>query len=1635
MIIEETDSFLPFSNTYTNSQNSVDKASQKLFDGNRPFLLLFSAHDRVTLKNNIATYGRVAENYDLLDLSYTLASRRTRLQNRAFGVVSHENLETCFSDNFEGFTFAEKKSAPTIGFVFTGQGAQYARMGSELITHYPSFLRSIRRLDRVLGDLIDGPDWTLEGILLEADETSRVHEAEFSQPLCTAIQLAIVQLFEQWGIQPVVTVGHSSGEIGAAFAAGKISAAEAITVAYYRGKVIRDVSTDGAMMAVGLSAESVKPYLEDLKEKVMIACHNSPSNVTLSGDADALNIVKLKLDSNRIFARLIKTGGKAYHSPYMQPVAAKYAQLISLSKTMMQFDPPQATTAIMVSSVTNSIVDPATSIDQHYWVANLCNPVLFSHAIQTVATDSQFANVDLLIEIGPHSALSGPIRQICGSFGFEKLGYLPTLLRSKNSATQLLKTVGELFLRDYPLDLERIFLLEETLPNGKPHFTKGSVIVDLPTYQWNYGKDFWIEPRRSREHRAPRHARHDLLGARMPGGSVNEPLWRNVLRIRDVPWLQHHCLGGEAVFPAAGYFSMAIEAITQLNEDSPSPVEIYGYVLRNVSINAALITPNNDTGTEVVCSMKPSIFNETATEYTWWDFNISSISEAGHGKEHIAGSIAFNVRQKGQIPKRSPSYPLRASGKAWNKALKEVGFDYGETFEDMTDIRYDGKNYSAACKTIIKAACGIMQGESRHVLHPSTVDSCLQLIIVSIYAGRLNDMTCGAVPIQVDEVAIWVPTTEQLNKPADVFSWTEQRGIRSFVTGSQLTASDGELLMDISNMRCTAYEAAIPQQVDEKKSPQPYGKMMWMHDIDSLNFTSDSLSITVDHLFELAVYKNPALKIIEIGSEHATAILSKWELLNYTGTEKSTKAVDELSLVLQKWKNAQALQLDISQSLDGQAEAEASFDFVIGPSKILVSTEVEGIRHLLKPGGHAIFEIRGDLSIEILKNAGFSGIDLVVPREGKSDLALCTAVEPISDESVNELQHEIQLVYRKKPDSIVSEVKKAFETSGWKASVNSLEQHQSKAGAHVVMLADFEGPLLATLQEKELAAIQKITSSTSLLLWVSCGGLLDGKMPEYAMTVGLARSVTSEQSSIDLIVLDFDLENTFADSVISIITNITQRQSARSEPRESEYYVSNSLVYISRLMPNDDLNRRYAFDKEETSSALFDPSFPLVGKIQSGKIVFQSYLLEESEMEPEYVEVRVIVAGVNKEDALVVTGTDYPTTFSHEIGGIVQRVGENVVGLGVGDHVFGFSFNKYATIQRVRAELVQKIEEGEAILELAGLPMAYGTALYGLKNLARLEPKENVLVLNGTGSPGLAAIKVAQYMDAIPYVAVSNEAEASMIMRNFDLDERQVLMTSEKSIISQLKLSTGGRGPDVIFSSGSVNPHISRECWRHIEPFGRLVDSGRKNVLKRSSLDTLPLNRGASYLSFDILDLENWKPQILGSLLRLTTALYRQRLITPLSPLNVKNLSELNTAVASFSDEFAAGKTMILYEPSNVPLNVLKSRQPLRLRADATYLLVGCLGGLGRSLTSWMMKRGARRFAFLSRTGTNSKQARILVEDIEAKGVQVQVIRGDVTVMEDVERALNDIPKEYPIRGLVQAAMVLKVYITSSSSD
>ncbi len=134
---------------------------------------------------------------------------------------------------------------------------------------------------------------------------------------------------------------------------------------------------------------------------------------------------------------------------------------------------------------------------------------------------------------------------------------------------------------------------------------------------------------------------------------------------------------------------------------------------------------------------------------------MSSVDSERVKKEHMAGSIALNARPRGKAPREIPQFPQRATGKAWNQALREVGFDYGATFQDMDDIRFDGKRYQAACATNIKQVVDENLGESRYVLHPASIDSTLQLCIAAIYTGRTNAMDCGVVPVQVDEVAIF----------------------------------------------------------------------------------------------------------------------------------------------------------------------------------------------------------------------------------------------------------------------------------------------------------------------------------------------------------------------------------------------------------------------------------------------------------------------------------------------------------------------------------------------------------------------------------------------------------------------------------------------------------------------------------------------------------------------------------------------------------------------------------------------------------------------------------------------------------------------------------------------------------------
>ena len=1009
VVVEGVDSMVkrrPAIKYFDQSQRQKSQAPRRAFQRKRPFLLPFSAHDKATLKRNIDAHGKVADKYSLLDLSHTLANRRSVLKSKAFAVASHANLRETFENAASTFTFADETPTPTVGFVFTGQGAQWARMGVELMEYYPSFLRSIRVLDLALEDLSDGPEWSLEDELLEGAQSSRVNDAEFSQPLCTAIQIALVQLLEYWGIRPVVTVGHSSGEIAAAYAAGLISAKEAIAVAYYRGKVVADLETGGSMLAVGLGAEEAEEYIKPVSGKVVVACHNSPSSVTLSGDAEALDTVKAALDAKGIFARAVRTG-RAYHSHHMAPVSEVYEQLVRAAKSKSSFDPPMTTRAKMVSSVTNKVLPEMQALDETYWSANLRSPVLFNQAVQTILTSEEFSDVDLFIEIGPHSAMAGPIKQIKAGLKSErKLGYVPTLLRGKDSAAQVLNLAGEMFLRSYPIDMQRVTMVEETSPTGKLTGTKGSIIVDLPPYQWNYTRPFWAETRASREQRLPRFPRHDVLGQFVIGSSLAEPTWRNVLRIRDLPWLKDHSLGGEAVFPAAGYFGMAIESITQLNETSDNPVQIESYVLRDVSIKKALVIPENDDGIEVMFNIRPSVHSDLDAEMVWWDFSVSSIDADNVKKDHMAGSVSINTRPRGKKPRSAPRFPQRATGKAWNQALREVGFDYGPTFQDMDNIRFDGKRYEATSSTNIKQIVDEQLGESRYAIHPASVDSTLQLSIAAIHAGRTNAMTAGVVPIQIEEVAIWPPTEEQLKtKKASAYAWVDQRGVRSFENSVQMIADDGEMVMEIIKVRTTSYEAAVPQKAETALEPAPYGEMSWELDFESLEKPSDLDGLTPTDAAHLALFRSPSKCVLEIGVTYAPAILKKNPHTSYTILATSDDDVESAKASVAGYHNANVVKVDLEEDLEAQSIKAGSYDIFIAAEAASPDDVLAKLRNVIKEGGHAIWD--APAAGTKLYNAGFEPFETVV--NGSSGTTIGRVAHSASKSDASSSEHSATL--------------------------------------------------------------------------------------------------------------------------------------------------------------------------------------------------------------------------------------------------------------------------------------------------------------------------------------------------------------------------------------------------------------------------------------------------------------------------------------------------------------------------------------------------------------------------------------------------------------------------------------------------
>lgn len=712
-------------------------------------LIVLSAADQVSLTtmiSNLHDYLEEHSNTAFDRLVYTLNQRRSHLGCR----VSFPASDVSQLRGILAGTKAVSNRAldiPRTAFVFTGQSAQWPTMGARLIDSYQVFAKSVQQIDEHLRRC--GAEFSVQEELRKSVKTSLIHEAYMSQALCTALQIALVDLLASWSIRPSAVVGHSSGEIGCAYAAGFLTATAAAEIAYHRGQVLKSFKTEhkdvaGTMLAIGASREDVQPMIDRLTQGyAVIACVNSPASVTVSGDVAAIAELQKGLSETSLFHRQLKVD-MAYHSAHMKRVSADYRARIK------HISPQSGTPGTTFHSSLLGRIAESSELTTDYWVANLVSPVLFSDALSTMYTAkdmSENLRPGFLVEVGPHPALKGPAREILRAAGAaESTMYVGTLTRNEDETLSMLHLAGAMFDKAAPLDLLAVNYPETRAQDQQ-------LLVDLPSYPWNHTTRYWHDSRVGHNHLFPKSPRNDILGSLSAFSSSVEPVWRNILRIDEMPWLLHHQMQGMPVFPMAGYIVLAVEAAGQRAHSRNVPFDTYE--LREFVISAPLVLKEG-VDVEITTSLSPFVNASRGTNDVWDEVKVSSYEATQGWVENMRALVA--VRNSGStvssnVVQDSPDVILRSrisekksviersatekvNVPAMYATLRGVGADYGLTFQGIQGAYASDDHAYATLVSPDTRAIMPREYETDLSIHPATLDLFLQVSWPIFGCGR-----------------------------------------------------------------------------------------------------------------------------------------------------------------------------------------------------------------------------------------------------------------------------------------------------------------------------------------------------------------------------------------------------------------------------------------------------------------------------------------------------------------------------------------------------------------------------------------------------------------------------------------------------------------------------------------------------------------------------------------------------------------------------------------------------------------------------------------------------------------------------------------------------------------------------------
>jgi len=638
-----------------------------------------------------SVFGRERHAHCAVLFGTTPASIADKLQQFAEG-AEHSGVEC-------GTSLATPKGA---AFVYSGNGSQWAGMGSRLLAD-PAFRASVREVDRLFSRYAD---YSLEAELAGKNGEGRYELTEIAQPALFALQVGITVMLRRRGVVPVAVVGHSVGEVAAAWASGSLSLAAAVSVIHHRSALQGTTKGNGAMTAVNLGEPAICDLLTELglRESVNIAGINSCRSVTLAGPKSELERLERALVKRKVVHKRLGLD-YAFHSSAMDGLFPE------LRRSLGHLEPDKATIPFH-STVTGAPLE-GKALNAEYWWRNIREPVLFEQSIRGMVTEG----INIFVEIGPHAVLHRYIQDCLSDAGITGR-VMTTGARGDDSPQRIYSGANQALIAGAAMDWQRL------LPwRGR--------FMRLPNYPWQR-EPHWHVTTPASMGLLDRQQEHPLLGYSMTQAELT---WESTLDTLRHPALADHVVGGAVVFPAAGFAEVAVAAGHHWQPGAVIEIE-------DLEIRAPLILGE-----------EPSRLMRTAIDARDGQLSIKSRDQLS--KEawtlHVVGRVLREAtpirlnRVLGSLPLRQPDFTDLSHG----RLTQAAGLDYGRAFCAISHGWVDGTTALAAFE--IPQLVG--ENIAEYHLHPCLVDCTFQLTIQLLRDAALEHTGVTFVPTRIGHLS------------------------------------------------------------------------------------------------------------------------------------------------------------------------------------------------------------------------------------------------------------------------------------------------------------------------------------------------------------------------------------------------------------------------------------------------------------------------------------------------------------------------------------------------------------------------------------------------------------------------------------------------------------------------------------------------------------------------------------------------------------------------------------------------------------------------------------------------------------------------------------------------------------------